>query len=254
MDAVKLSAGYGWLWIRQGNYLFKKSSILLIVLTFITIAALIAISTIPMIGEPAVALLFPLLFSGLLLGCQALENDEELELPHLFAGFQQNAPQLITLGGFNYIAQLSIFWVMKVTGGAALVAILMSNTPVEDPAIIQQALAGAGFSIFLGTTLFAILLMATQFAPMLVTFNKIAPLQALRLSLRACLRNLVPLSVYGAVMLTFAIAASLPMMLGWLILLPIMITSIYAAYRGIFPTEEERLAEMQAESPSQNDE
>jgi hypothetical protein len=32
------------------------------------------------------------------------------------------------------------------------------------------------------------------------------------------------------------------MMLGWIILLPIMITSIYAAYRGMFPTPEAQLA------------
>lgn len=242
MEAKKLSAGFGWLWIKQGIYLFKKSPVLWVVLTAIAIAGVIGIASIPVIGDPLATLLFPVIFSGLLWGCHALEHDEELELAHLFAGFQRNTQQLVALGGLNLVGQLLIFGVMMLAGGAALVGILMNNSPTEDPAVIAQATTGAGFAILLGFTLFSVLLMATQFAPMLVTFDKLSPIAALKASLRSCWLNLIPLSVYGAMMLLFAIAASLPMMLGWFILLPIMITSIYAAYRGIFPTAEESAA------------
>jgi uncharacterized membrane protein len=187
-------------------------------------------------------------------GCHALEHDEELELAHLFAGFRHRTQQLVTLGGLNLVGQLLIFGVMMLTGGAALVGILMSGTPTDDPAMITQAAMGAGFAIFLGITLFSVLLMATQFAPMLVTFDKLSPIAALKLSLRSCWRNLVPLSVYGAMMMLFAIAASLPMMLGWFILLPIMVTSIYAAYRDIFPPPEQPVEAVNDEVPlSPND-
>jgi hypothetical protein len=239
MEARKLTASDGWLWIKQGNYLFKKSPVLLVTVTLITIATLITASRIPLAGEAIVGLLFPVLFSGLMRGCQALENDEELELAHLFSGFQSSAPYLVTLGAINLIAQLLIFSLMSNTGGKALVEIFNSETPVEDPVILTAAIQSAGLSIPLGLILFSALLMATQFAPMLVTFNNATPLAALKASLRACLRNVAPLSVYGAIMILFAFVASLPMMLGWLILLPIMITSIYAAYRRIFPTAEE---------------
>lgn len=239
MEAKKLTAGCGWLWIKQGIYLFKKSPVLWVVISVIGIVGLAGISRIPAIGESLATLLFPVLFSGLLLGCQALENDEELELAHLFAGFQHNTQQLVTLGGINLIAQLLIFGVMALTGGASLVEILMSASPVEDQAVITQAVMGAGFAILIGIGLFVVLLMATQFAPMLVTFDKQRPVDALKASLQSCLRNVAPLSVYGAMMMLFALAASLPLMLGWFVLFPIMITSIYAAYRGIFPRVEE---------------
>ncbi|TAJ78757.1 MAG: hypothetical protein EPO42_07355 [Gallionellaceae bacterium] len=238
MEAKKLPAGLGWLWIKQGTYLFRKSPILWVTITLIGIAGLIGIASIPVIGDPLATLLFPVMFSGLLWGCHALEHDEELELAHLFAGFHRNTQQLVMLGGLNLVGQLLIFGVMMVTGGAALVGILMSGTPPEDPNVIAQAAMGAGFAILLGLALFCALLMATQFAPMLVTFEQISPFEALKTSLRACWHNLAPLSVYGLMMMLFALAASLPMMLGWFILLPIMITSIYAAYRGIFPREE----------------
>jgi len=238
MEAKQLKIASGWLWIRQGIYLFKKSPVLWVVLTFMAITSLIAIGSIPIVGDPLATLLFPVLFSGLLQGCHALENDEELELAHLFAGFKMRTHQLVTLGGLNLIGQLSIFGVMMLTGGSELVGILMSGTQAQDPAMITQATMGAGFSIMIGLGLFTVLLMATQFAPMLVTFNKTAPFDALKISLRGCLNNVGPLSAYGLMMVLFGLAASMPMMLGWLILLPIMITSIYAAYRGIFSQEE----------------
>ena len=254
MEAKKLTAGFGWLWIKQGIYLFKKSPVLWVVLSIITIAGLIGIASIPVVGDPLATLLFPVIFSGLLWGCHALEHDEELELAHLFAGFRHNTQRLVTLGGLNLVGQLLIFGVMMLTGGAALVGILMNGSPTEDPAVITQAAMGAGFAILLGITLFSVLLMATQFAPMLVTFDKLSPLEALKTSLRSCWRNLIPLSVYGAMMLLFAIAASLPMMLGWFILLPIMVTSIYAAYRGIFPRAEApaNATETEAAPPQQD--
>lgn len=253
MEAKRLSVGCGWLWIRQGIYLFKKSPILWVALTFMGITSLIAIGSIPVVGDPLATLLFPVLFSGLLQGCHALEHDQELELAHLFAGFQRNTQQLVALGGLNLVGQLSIFGVMTITGGGALVGILMGGTQVDDPAALTQAAMGAGFSIMIGLGLFTLLLMATQFAPMLVTFDKVAPFAALKLSLRACVNNLAPLSVYGVMMVLFGLVASLPMMLGWLVLLPIMITSIYASYRGMFPDAEPAVTP-QEEVAAANDE
>ncbi|MEI7842071.1 MAG: BPSS1780 family membrane protein [Gallionellaceae bacterium] len=238
MEARKLLASDGWLWIKQGNYLFKKSPILLVALILITIAALLATSRIPLAGDVIIGFLFPIFFVGLMRGCQALENDEELEIAHLFWGFQR-APFLVTLGAINIIAESLIVIIMSNTGGKELVDILTSESPVNDPAIIIAAVQNAGISLPLGIGLFSALLMAMQFAPMLIAFNNISPLAALKASLRACLRNMAALSVYGVVMVLFAFAATLAMMLGWIILFPLMITSIYAAYRRLFPTAEE---------------
>ena len=43
--------------------------------------------------------------------------------------------------------------------------------------------------------------------------------------------------VYITTFTLLAILASLPMMLGWLVLLPLVFTSLYASYRNIFPPE-----------------
>jgi len=237
MEARKVNPANGLLWIKQGYWLFKKSPVLWVVLTVIGVMGLLSLSTFPVIGEPLATLLFPVLLAGFMLGCRALELGEELELAHLFSGFQHNAPQLVTLGGINLVSQYLILGVMKLTGGAALVNIVMSGKPVEDPAVLMQAVAGAGLAILLGMILFGVLLMAMQLAPMLVVFGKAAPVSALKASLQAFIRNMIPMTVYGAMMLLLALLASMPMMLGWIILMPVMITSMYAIYRDLFPAQ-----------------
>jgi len=247
MEARKVSVTHGWMWIKQGYWLFKKSPLIWTVLTSIGFVGIFAIASIPVIGDPLSTLIFPALLAGFMFGCHALAQGEELELPHLFSGFKQHANKLVTLGGMNLVGQLLILGLMMLTGGAALVSIMMSGKPVDDPAQLLQALAGAGLALTMGAILFSILLMAMQFAPMLVIFRNMAPLPAMKASLRAFLRNMMPLTIYGLMLLPFAILASLPMMLGWLFLLPIIITSLYAIYRDLFPMEGD-LAEAEGEA------
>ena len=239
MEPQRLKAGRGWEWIKQGYALFIKAPLLWIVLLFICVIAALALSNVPIVGEPLVSLLMPAILVGLMAGCRALSQDEELELAHLFSGFKQHTSQLVTLGGISLVGQLLIFGVMMMVGGATLVGILMSGQPDTDPNVMVQAVAGAGFAVLLGIVLFSLLMMAMQFAPMLVFFRNVPPVQAMKLSLRAFLHNVSPMLVYGITFLFLAVLASLPMMLGWLVLLPLVFTSLYASYCDIFPPVKE---------------
>lgn len=234
MNYQRLSAGHGWQWLKQGYALFMKAPLLWVVLLMICFVAAAGLSAVPVVGEPLASLLMPVVIAGLMSGCRALEQDDELELPHLFNGFRRQTAQLVTLGGVSLVSQFLIFGTMMLIGGATLVSLLMSGQPPEDPQILAQAIAGAGFAAFVGLALFAILMMAMQFAPMLVYFDGVAPVEALKLSLRAFLANFSPMLVYGATLLLLGLLASMPMMLGWLILLPIIFTSMYVSYRQIF--------------------
>lgn len=237
MEPQRLAAGQGWQWIKHGFALFRKAPLLWIVVLMICLAAALGLSSIPVIGEPLVSLLMPVILVGLMAGCRSLEHDEELELAHLFSGFHRQTTHLIALGGISLVGQYVIFGLMMMTGGAELVGILTSNHP--DPAALAQALEGATFAVLLGTVLFSILMMAMQFAPLLAFFNNVAPFEAMKLSLRAFLHNVGPMLVYGATFVLLAILASLPMMLGWLVLLPLVFTSLYASYCDLFPAARE---------------
>ena len=239
MEPQRLKSRQGWEWIKQGYGLFMKSPLLWIVLMSICVVAAVGISSVPVIGEPLVSLLMPAILAGLMVGCRALDQDEELELAHLFSAFKQHTSQLVTLGGISLVSQYLILGLMMLVGGATLVNVLMSGQPDTDPNVMMQTLAGAGFAVLLGVVLFSLLMMAMQFAPMLVYFRNVPPLQAMKLSLRAFLHNVGPMLVYGVTFMFLAILASLPMMLGWLVLLPLVFTSLYASYNEIFPPVKE---------------
>jgi uncharacterized membrane protein len=249
MEPQRLKAGQGWEWIKQGYALFMKSPILWVVLLSICVVAAVGVSSVPVLGEPLVSLLMPVVLAGLMAGCRSLEQGEELELAHLFNGFKQHTSHLVTLGGVSLVSQYLIFGAMMLVGGATLVSLLMSGQPDTDPNVMMQALTGAGFAVLLGIVLFSLLMMAMQYAPMLVFFNNVTPVQAMKLSLRAFLHNVGPMLVYGLTFLFLAILASLPMMLGWLVLLPLVFTSLYASYRDIFPAAEENQPAAEAGDP-----
>jgi len=235
MNIKKLPAARGWAWIKQGYALFMKAPLLWLTLLLICIVAAVLVSLIPIVGEPLVSIATPVVLIGLMAGARAVECGEELELAYLFSGLQKRTVPLLALGCIAVIGQYFIFAVMQATGGEALVSLMMSHEPLTDPAVMTQAVAGAGFALLIGAALFSTLMMAMQYAPMLVYVNHLSPLTALQISLRAFLQNIPAMLVYGLTFMAFAILATLPMMLGWLVLLPVVFTSLYVSYSEIFP-------------------
>jgi hypothetical protein len=239
MEPRRLSSRQGWEWIKQGYALFIKAPLIWLVLLAIWFVAAVAISSVPVVGEPLVSLLGPVIWAGLMVGCRALSQGEDLELSHLVIGFKKHTSQLVTLGGITLVAQFAILGLMMLAGGAALVSLMVSGQAEMDPNVIFQAMAGASFAIVIGSILFFLLMMAMWFAPMLVYFRNVPPVQAIKLSLQAFLNNVGAMVVFDLTFLALAVLATLPMGLGWLILFPVVYTSSYASYIDIFPAVNE---------------
>jgi uncharacterized membrane protein len=239
MEAKRVEAQQGWQWIKKGYALFMQAPLLWIVLLAICFVAAAGVTAVPVVGEPLVSLMMPVAIIGLMAGCRSLDQGDELELMHLFCGLQRHTSHLVTLGGIALVGQYLIFGVMMAVGGATLVGILMSNQAPTSPDVLEQAIAGAGASVTIGIALFSLLLMSMQFAPMLVYFRGVPPVAAMKLSLMAFTRNMGAMFVYGMSFMLLAVLASMPMMLGWLILMPMVFTTLYASFCDIFPPEVE---------------
>ena len=56
----------------------------------------------------------------------------------------------------------------------------------------------------------------------------------MKASFSACLKNIVPFLVYGVMLFILAVVAMIPFGLGMLVLVPVIIASVYAAYRDVF--------------------
>jgi uncharacterized membrane protein len=78
------------------------------------------------------------------------------------------------------------------------------------------------------------LVMAVWFAPALVVLRGAEPWEAMKLSFDGSLKNIVPFLIYGIVWIVLAIVATIPILLGWLVLGPVTVASIYASYCDIF--------------------
>ena len=97
---------------------------------------------------------------------------------------------------------------------------------------LRLALALAALLCLVGTLARAAF--ALWFAPALVVLRGAAPVAAIKESFSACLKNFVPFLIYGIVLLVLGIVAAIPLGLGWLVLGPVVIASVYVAYRDIF--------------------
>ena len=240
MEIRKLNAVRGWVWVTHGFMLIMRSPLLSIVTATTGAVVVLLILLIPMIGPLLAILLMPVLIAGYTRICRALEEDEEVELPHLFAGFRKHTPRLIALGGFLLLGLLTASIITITIGGDTLAALMDGAKSTTDPEMLVEAMWSAGsnvaFSLAVGFTLTFLLMMAFQFAPMLVFFSDIAPLAAMRASLAGSIRNFIPYTVYSIIMQLIALALSfLPFNLGMVVLIPLGFSSLYVGYRNIFP-------------------
>ena len=201
---------------------------------------------IPLLGVIAV-LVAPNFFAGLAHGAQALEQGKPLRFGYLASGFLKNAPQLITIGGVSLVGQFVMLMAMVLVGGESFSGI--SKTMISGsatPETVEAMRAAAPRMMAAMVVGFAVslpLMMAVWFAPLLVFFNNARPLAALLLSLWACLRNILPLLVYGmaalvplVILTPFSLALRQPDLGLWL-LAPILVPSIYVSYRDLFVEE-----------------
>jgi hypothetical protein len=184
---------------------------------------------IPVLGPIANALLWPMFSAGLALGCRALAEGQPLELGHLFAGFRERLGTLAGVGALTLAISFAIGIVVAVGMGVGFATMFSGAKPATPEAAMAALLAG-----LVMLALLLPLFMAVWFAPLLVVFHERGVLEAMKESFQGCLRNVVPFLVYGVAGFVLMVLASVPVLLGWLALGPVLIASIYTAYRDIY--------------------
>src|SRR5262249_49269117 len=158
-----------------------------------------AMMLVPLIGPLVFALLTPVFTAGLMLACRSVENGGRVELGHLFQGFRHNAAQLVTVGGIYLAGQVAVAGVMLYLGGDELRSVaseVMQNG--ADVPTTSTSTDKLSFALLVGAALFTPLAMAVWFAPPLVALDGMPAIAAMRMSIRACLGNLLPMLVYAS--------------------------------------------------------
>lgn len=234
MQTHSVAAGQGWQWIVEGFRIFRKQPLTWITLIVVMVLIWLASVMVPMIGPLAISLLSPVFLAGLMIACRDTDQDAEPRVGQLFAAFRTHAAPLVTVGGIYLVGNIvAIGITFGVAGGSALPTLL--SPAAGDIEAVKAALRGLALGLAVGMTVFLPVLMAVWFAPLLIVFHNMPPAAAMKLSLAACWQNTLPFLVYGVAALALWILASIPLMLGLIVLLPVLMCSIYASYKDIFP-------------------
>lgn len=229
--ARTVAAGRGLSWYGEGFELFKQSPwiwILNIVLFFIIMSVMSAVPFVSILSS----LLYPVFVAGLILGCRDLDEGNELKVSHVFAGFQHRTGPLVGLGAINLILSILfvvvIFGVMFGMGSLDLDA--MQTGQMSEEQALSMTLVGLVAMLFMMP-----LLMLFWFSPTLIVLNdEIGIIEAMKLSFLGCLKNILPFLIYGIVGFILMIIATLPLALGWLVLAPVLLGTVYVGYKDIF--------------------
>ncbi len=234
------NVGQGTAWIGRGWAMFSASPLIWIVSLIIFFAIYLVLNFVPLIGTFVAYALFGLLAGGLMLGANAQHGGRPLEINDVFSGFKAPHTTPLLIVGLLYM----VSWIVLMVIGAILFAVVLGASGGIGAIMrggsgaIAGLIAGAGLgAIMVALIMMAIsvpIFMAFWFAPALVALNGVSPMDALAMSFSACLKNLLPFLIYGLVFLVLFIVGAIPLGLGLLVVIPLMYTSTYAAYRDIF--------------------
>ena len=156
MDARRLSANHGAMWLLAGFALFRRNPPLLTLLTFTYLLLVVVINLIPAIGPFLLPLVLPLLTVILANGCRSLEQKGVYTSQDLLRNVPQRQQAIIQLGGLHLLGSASLVLISSGLGMDLTLSEGLTNEQLQDLAL------DLGLFMLLSVPL----LMAFWFAPL----------------------------------------------------------------------------------------
>jgi len=191
MQLNKTQASDGYLWVRQGLWLFKKNPLAFLMLVFLYVFIAQFAILIPVFGVFAVLLLTPALTVGFMTACQRVIRGEKV-LPSVYLVSLKGSDadpltrkKLLILGTIYAFAILLLSLIASAfIDFQQLIPLL---TEQKQPTIreVQELYTGLG----IGLLLYIPVAMVMWFAPVLIAWEKMSVAQALFSSWIACWTN-----------------------------------------------------------------
>ncbi|MDR3300044.1 MAG: hypothetical protein LBU43_08640 [Candidatus Accumulibacter sp.] len=221
--AVEADAVFAWL--RFGWNVFLVNPGVWVVSTLILLIGFPALLILWPLGPLLAALLTPVLAAGLFGMCRQAAGEKALGVSALFAGFTTRTTPLLVLGIVFMVVAMIIPLIVFLLFSSSVVGGIMWGISVGITVLL---------ALLLSSLLFVPLWMTMWFAPALVLFNAMPPLEACKASLSASLKNIRPLLILGLIVFILCVFAALPAGLGFLVLIPVLAGTAYASYQDVF--------------------
>lgn len=222
-NVVSASIGVNWLtdaWqIFRGNMgLWIGASVFYIVMMIIPILGYIA----------------QLLMAFFIAGVSYMAHKEVMGQPvdfgDVFIGFQKNTVQLFILILLNLvmliICVVVLFILFRLLGVSSYDVVTTSKIPMSFWLVC-----------LVGMLIFIPYAMALWLAPTLIILHNMRAIDAIRLSLKACIKNIGAFFVFGLVGFLMLIAAIIPLGLGLFFAVPVLMLTYYTSYRSMLTNQ-----------------
>ena len=258
MQAVKLPAGAGLDWLKQGFAIFKKRPTLFIALAFVwNFNTIVSIQLLGIIGLLSVALVQPIYIAFILLCSHFLFNNKKLNWQALFEPFRQ--PQTLKTLLISGLVYGVVFFILDVFLTPALIKesevanIVSSSGNGHITADTYHSLIAAinPWAIVITVVNTIILSLVYWFVPALIIWNNVSTIKSIVFSCVGVLRNIGPFITLGFsvciigfiiwILMLFVISAGITgaffafiLQLVFISLLMTVYCAMYISYRQIY--------------------
>lgn len=228
----KCDIGRGLIWLVESFNIFKEKPLLWLGVTFSFTIVFLILNLIPIINLIASLLLFHFISGFIIISAQQKE-DIEPTFRDMFSALESHFVPLFILSviyiAFNFIALIPLF----VIAGFSFIDFFINNSDIGNFSASSFLLLMLGILIYF--TMYIPIIMAVYMAPSLIVLHDIKTIDAIKMSFKGCIKNILPLTILGFLGLFLVILVSaFTLGLGLILLLPIMMISYYTCYRDIW--------------------
>lgn len=235
-----LNSGHGTTWISNGWQLFKAAPLMWLSAMLLYAGVSFILNLIPVLGSIAGLLLAPSMSVGILAFGRAHAREGVTDLSLMFAGFRGEKLGSLMIMALLYagaiVVTVIVMVVLMAIGLGGMSALSHMNAD-NAAGLISSSGGMLLLLLLLFLTVTFLIVGAYWFAPGLIYYANLSPVDALKESLSACLRNWLPLTVYSLVAMVILVAGAIPFGLGLLVVFPVMMASLYPMFEDLYGRE-----------------
>ncbi|MFL9890551.1 BPSS1780 family membrane protein [Paraburkholderia sp. RL17-383-BIF-A] len=252
MQLIEVPAKTGYVWFRQGIWLFRKNPLAFLTLFFTYLLVMTLVSQIPVIGGVLPLAFIPGVAVGFMAACRNTIAGKPVFPTILVDGFHSYGPvvakRLLVLGVLYVLAMALVLAGSALADGGMLLKVMLGGATMDQDAIANSNIP---LAVITALALYLPVAMIFWFSPILTAWHDVPPVKAMFFSIVSCWRNRGAFIVFGALWFAVAITVSLGLsalmqalgagdfafavlMPATMIVTTMLYCSFYATYRGCF--------------------
>ena len=238
-DARRTSIGRGASWISEAWPIFTRNWGLWIAGIIVLVLISMSLGFIPVLGSLVSPIINPMLFAGVYVVAHKMDGGQPVEFGDFFAGFQNRPGVLAGFGAINLLLGVLFLVVIGLIGfglfGSELTGIASAAESGAAPDVSPDSAVKLALFVLVALAIMIPYMALVWFAlPLLVLDDSMKIGKALGLSLKGCLRNILPMFLFSLLGFVLMILGMIPFFLGLLVVMPLLAISMYVSVKDIY--------------------